>query len=204
MLKHVKTTLLFLALFIAENIYSQAPSQFTYQSVVRNEVGRLVSNQDVSFRFTISKGSESGMIVFEEEHTVITNINGLATMIIGKGSGNDDLADIDWGSDSYYLTVEVDPQGGFNYVGEDTTQLLSVPYALYSNSSGDKLTLTGKDYITLDENNQLVIDSIDLTDDVSGILPITNGGRVLLLLLWLVDYRADAASARNFYNRHDG
>ncbi len=116
MLKHVKITLLFLALFIAENIYSQAPSQFTYQSVVRNEVGRLVSNQDVSFRFTISKGSESGMIVFEEEHTVITNTNGLATMIIGKGSGNDDLADIDWGSDSYYLTVEVDPQGGFNYV----------------------------------------------------------------------------------------
>ena len=198
MLKHVTKILLFLLIIFSETLYSQAPSQFTYQSVVRNEVGRLIANQDVSFRFTISKGTELGMIVFEEEHTVITNRNGLATMIIGRGSGNDDLSDIDWGADSYYLTVEVDPEGGFNYVGEDTTQLLSVPYALYSNSSGDKLTITGKDYITYDEdNNQITINRVDLTDDVDGILPITSGGTGSATAPMVgVITAADAAAAR--------
>jgi len=197
-MKFCDKILLILILSTTNFLISKAPSQFTYQSVVRTNSGSLVSNQEVSFRFTILKGTQLGSIVFEEEHTVTTNINGLATMIIGKGSGTDDLSEIDWGIDSYFLKVEVDPKGGFNYVGEDTTQLLSVPYALYSNSSGDKLTLTGKDYITLDENNQLVIDSIDLTDDVSGILPITNGGTGSATAPMVgVITAADAASARD-------
>ena len=167
--------LLILILFTTNFLISQAPSQFTYQSVVRANSGSLVSNQEVSFRFTILKGTELGSIVFEEEHTVTTNINGLATMIIGKGSGTDDLLEIDWGIDSYFLKVEVDPEGGFNYIAEDTTQLLSVPFALYSNSSGSNLKITGQDYLSIN-NNEINVNKIDLSDDVDGILPIANGG----------------------------
>jgi len=167
--------LLILILFTTNFLISQAPSQFTYQSVVRANSGSLVSNQEVSFRFSILKGTELGSIVFEEEHTVTTNINGLATMIIGKGSGTDDLLEIDWGIDSYFLKVEVDPEGGFNYIAEDTTQLLSVPFALYSNSSGSNLKITGQDYLSIN-NNEINVNKIDLSDDVDGILPIANGG----------------------------
>ena len=189
--------LLILILFTTNFLISQAPSQFTYQSVVRTNSGSLVSNQEVSFRFTILKGTELGSIVFEEEHTVTTNINGLATMIIGKGSGTDDLSEIDWGIDSYFLKVEVDPEGGFNYIAEDTTQLLSVPFALYSNSSGSNLEITGQDYLSLN-NNEITVNKIDLSEDVDGILPIANGGTGSSTAPMVAVITAlDAAAARN-------
>lgn len=196
-MKFYDKILLILILSTTNFLISQAPSQFTYQSVVRTNSGSLVSNQQVGFRFTVLKGSELGSIVFEEEHTVTTNINGLATMIIGKGSGTDDLSEIDWGIDSYFLKVEVDPEGGFNYVAEDTTQLLSVPFALYSNSSGSNLTITGQDFLTI-SNNDITVNKIDLSDDVDGILPIANGGTGSSTAPMVAVITAlDAAAARN-------
>ena len=196
-MKFYDKVLLILILSTTNFLISQAPSQFTYQSVVRTNSGSLVSNQQVGFRFTVLKGSELGSIVFEEEHTVTTNINGLATMIIGKGSGTDNLSEIDWGIDSYFLKVEVDPEGGFNYVAEDTTQLLSVPFALYSNSSGSNLTITGQDFLTI-SNNDITVNKIDLSDDVDGILPIANGGTGSSTAPMVgVITALDAASARN-------
>ena len=196
-MKFYDKILLILILFTTNFLISQAPSQFTYQSVVRTNSGSLVSNQEVGFRFTVLKGSELGLIVFEEEHTVTTNINGLATMIIGKGSGTDDLLEIDWGIDSYFLKVEVDPEGGFNYIAEDTTQLLSVPFALYSNSSGSNLEITGQDYLSLN-NNEITVKKIDLSGDVDGILPIANGGTGSSTAPMIgVITALDAAAARN-------
>ena len=196
-MKFYDKILLILILSTTNFLISQAPSQFTYQSVVRTNSGSLVSNQEVSFRFTVLKGSELGSIVFEEEHIVTTNINGLATMIIGKGSGTDDLSEIDWGIDSYFLKVEVDPEGGFNYIAEDTTQLLSVPFALYSNSSGNNLEITGQDYLSLN-NNEITVNKIDLSEDVDGILPIAYGGTGSSTAPMVAVITAvDAAAARN-------
>ena len=193
----MKKLTFFLFIILSVNTYSQSPSNFTYQSVVRDGSGKLLSNKEISFRISVLKNSESGQVVFEEEHSVTTNINGLATLIVGKGSGNDDLGDIDWGDGSYFLKVEIDPEGGFNFIAEDTTQLLSVPYALYSSSSGSSLTITGQDYLSIN-NNELTVNKVDLTDDVVGILPIVNGGTGSSTVPMVgVITAADAASARN-------
>jgi hypothetical protein len=56
-----------------------------------------------------------------------------------------------------------------------TSQLLSVPYALYAGNSNTKLNLLGQDYISLN-NQTLTINKIDLNDDVDGILSVNNGG----------------------------
>ena len=157
----------FLALFV-NSIYSQSPNNFTYQSVVRDASGKLMSNKEISFRISILRSSQNGSSVYSEEHTVTTNTNGLATMIIGKGLSADEMDTIDWSDGPYYLKVEVDPEGGFNFIAEDTTQLLSVPYALYSNSSGFTLTITGQDYLTI-SNNEITVNKVDLIDDVEGI-----------------------------------
>ena len=193
----MKKLIFFLFIILSFNAYSQSPSNFTYQSVVRDGSGKLLSNKEISFRISVLKNSESGQVVFEEEHSVTTNINGLATLIVGKGSGNDDLGGIDWGDGSYFLKVEIDPEGGFNFIAEDTTQLLSVPYALYSSSSGSSLTITGQDYLTI-SNNEITVNQIDLSDDVVGILPIVNGGTGSSTAPMVgVITAADAASARN-------
>jgi len=193
----MKKLILILFILSSFSVYTQSPSNFTYQSVVRDGSGKLLSNKEISFRISVLKNSESGQVVFEEEHSVTTNINGLATLIIGKGSGNDDLGEIDWGNGSYFLKVEIDPQGGFNFIAEDTTQLLSVPYAMYSNSSGSTLTITGQDYLTI-SNNEITVNKVDLTDDAAGILPVENGGTGSSTAPMVgVITAADAASARN-------
>ncbi|MEC8602183.1 MAG: hypothetical protein VXX96_03195, partial [Bacteroidota bacterium] len=193
----MKKLIFFLLILLSASAYSQSPSNFTYQSIVRDGSGKLLSNKEISFRISVLKNSESGQVVFEEEHSVTTNINGLATLIVGKGSGNDDLGDIDWGDGSYFLKVEIDPEGGFNFIAEDTTQLLSVPYALYSSSSGSSLIITGQDYLSI-SNNEITVNQIDLSDDVVGILPIVNGGTGSSTAPMVgVITAADAASARN-------
>jgi len=63
----------------------------------------------------------------------MTNQFGLANLEIGLGSfpiGSFVL--IDWGGSSKYLEVELDPSGSTSYVSMGTSQLFSVPYALYS------------------------------------------------------------------------
>jgi hypothetical protein len=73
------------------------------------------------------------------------------------------------------LKVEVDPEGGINYVMNQTSQLLSVPYALYAGNSGSNLNLLGQDYINL-TGQTLTINKVDLANDVDGVLPVVNGG----------------------------
>ena len=116
---------------------AQAPEQFSYQAVIRDAQGDLVSNQSITVNISILEGNSTGVVVFEEEHTITTNDNGLATLVIGNGLNTfGDIASISWGDNAYYLKIETDPEGGNNFSITATTQLLSVPYALYANEAG--------------------------------------------------------------------
>jgi len=55
---------------------------------------------------------------------------GNGSVVTGTFSG------IDWSSNSHYIEVEMDPAGGNSYQVMGVSQLLSVPYALYAESSG--------------------------------------------------------------------
>jgi hypothetical protein len=62
----------------------------------------------------------------------------LVSLEIGTGtviSGS--FTAIDWSADTYFIKTETDPTGGTNYTITGTSQLLSVPYALYATTSGD-------------------------------------------------------------------
>jgi len=60
------------------------------------------------------------------------------TMEIGGGTTSDDFSAIDWGADLYFLKVEMDATGGTSFSEMGTTQLLSVPYALFAENAMDK------------------------------------------------------------------
>lgn len=116
---------------------AQAPQKMTYQSVIRNGAGALVSNTSVGVQISILQGSPTGLASYIETHTPMTNTNGLATLEIGGGSPvAGSFASIDWSNGPYYLKTEIDPTGGTVYSVSGTTQLLSVPYALYAETSG--------------------------------------------------------------------
>ena len=169
----VKAILVFV--FFSYLSFSQSPQKFTYQSIIKNSSGYLLKNQDVGLRISVLSNSSNGIEVYSEEHFPTSNSNGLVTLIIGEGLTNDNFSEIQWGDGEYFLKVEVDPEGGNSYIMNQTSQLLSVPYALYAGNSGSKLNLLGQDFITL-QDQTLTINKVDLTDDVNGVLTIANGG----------------------------
>lgn len=116
---------------------SQAPEKMSYQAVMRNGSGQLLANQAIAVRVSILQGSPAGAAVYSERLTGNTNANGLISLEIGTGTVlTGTFATIDWPAGSYYLKTETDPAGGTSYTIVGTSQLLSVPYAMYAKSAG--------------------------------------------------------------------
>ncbi|WP_343660446.1 collagen-like protein [Chryseobacterium sp.] len=116
---------------------SQAPEKMSYQAVMRNGSGQLLANQGIAVKVSILQGSPAGATVYSERLTGNTNANGLVSLEIGTGTIlTGTFATIDWSSGSYYLKTETDPAGGTNYTIAGTSQLLSVPYAMYAKTAG--------------------------------------------------------------------
>ena len=127
-----------LMLVLSVSIFAQVPQGLNYQAVARNNTGAVLQNQLVNIRFTIHDASVSGAVAYQETDTANTNIFGLFTATIGKGivnSGN--FSAIGWGTSLKFLQVELDPTGGNTFTDMGTTQLMSVPYALYAERSGN-------------------------------------------------------------------
>ena len=132
-----KIALLSLITFLFfSNLISQVPNLMSYQAVIWDASGNLVSEKTVSIKISILQGSVSGTSVYSETHKIQTNINGLVSLTIGGGTNaTGKIADINWGGGSYFLKTETDPTGGNYFSITGTTQLVSVPYSLASNTS---------------------------------------------------------------------
>jgi len=116
--------------------YSQAPQKLSYQAVIRNSSGQLVTNHAVGIRTTILQGSPSGSVVYQETFNSLSNANGLVSIELGGGTPvSGTFAAINWASGSYYLRTETDPSGGTSYTISGTSQLISVPYALHAKNA---------------------------------------------------------------------
>ena len=116
---------------------AQAPEAMSYQAVIRDVNNVLVSNSTVGMRISILQGSVNGSAVYVETQTPGSNANGLVSIQIGEGNVvTGSISDIDWVVGPYFIKTETDPTGGTNYTITGTSQLLSVPYALYAKTSG--------------------------------------------------------------------
>jgi hypothetical protein len=124
-------------LILPRLVWTQAPEKMSYQAIIRDNSGQLVTDHDVGMKISILQGSVTGTPVYEETHTATTNANGLVTIEIGGGTTlSGTFADIDWTGGSYFLKTQTDPAGGTDYSITGTSQLLSVPYALHAKTSG--------------------------------------------------------------------
>ena len=122
-------------LFLGFSLNAQAPQGFNYQATVRNASGDLVISQNVSFGFNIIQGSQAADPAYSENHTLSPDDLGQVSLVIGQGTPTTGVfSEIDWSIGNYYLAIELDTGAGFVSMG--TSQLLSVPYAMYSNNSG--------------------------------------------------------------------
>lgn len=116
-----------------------------YQAVLRDSLGNPMQNQTVELKISILKGNIQGEPVFSETHPVVTTDLGVINMQIGAGnivSGS--LNEVEWGSDVYFMNVAFDLEGSGTFQDLGTTQLVSVPYALFA----QKAAQSDDDWVT--------------------------------------------------------
>ncbi len=128
----------FMVLFTAV-LFAQAPQKICYQAAAKDAMGADLISQPISIRASVVKGSPGALPEWAETHSVVTDAFGLFTIDIGAGTfvnGNQTaFSDIEWGTGTFWLKIEMDATGGQVYQLMGTSQMLSVPYSLYANAS---------------------------------------------------------------------
>jgi hypothetical protein len=116
------------ALILVLSLFAQAPDYFNYQAILRNHDGTPLANENVALQVELLQGSVDGSSVYLANHNTGTDQRGLVSLKIGDGTF---FNEIDWEAGPYFLRLSV------NGVQMGTSQLLSVPYALYAKRSGN-------------------------------------------------------------------
>jgi hypothetical protein len=162
-------------------IFSQVPQMLKYQAVLRDVSGNPLVSINKNIIVDILQGSTSGINVFSETQNVSTNELGIVNLDIGSVNSAG-FVTIDWSKGPYFLKVMVDGQ----VMG--TSQLLSVPFALYADKTGrsDKLEVNESPTLSADSALFIVRDKlgqpvfavyetgVQITYDVN---PLTKGAR---------------------------
>ena len=138
-MKKIATVLL--VCFLSVITIAQVPQAVNYQAIASDANGNVYPNRTISVRFSINDGLNGGFPEYQETQTSVTNQFGLFTCKIGFGTATIGVfPNINWGSGNpKYLLVEYDPNGGNNYLNMGSTQLVSVPYALYCQTAVNSL-----------------------------------------------------------------
>jgi hypothetical protein len=131
-------------LLIPTLVFSQVPQGVGYQAVATDLNGVELINQAISIQASVISSSATGTIEWQETHNTSTDTFGLFNLTIGQGTSTGNgaqtsFADISWGTNTHFLKIEMDVLGGTNYSFMGTNQMMSVPYALYAESSGDNI-----------------------------------------------------------------
>jgi uncharacterized protein (TIGR02145 family) len=148
---------LLLLFLIPSFLFSQSPQSIPYQAVVRNTDGTTMSNAALTLIFKIHDQTATGTVVYQESHSVTSNVQGLVSCNVGNGvvlQGNSEasLSQINWGCGAKFLHVLMNAGNGELDLG--TQQMMSVPYALYAENvssfispTGDTLSIAGNSII---------------------------------------------------------
>ena len=140
----MKKSLLFIFSLLTLSLWAQ--DGINYQGAATDANGDELTNQNITLRASVLSTSANGNLEWEETHSATTDQFGLFNVVIGQGTNTSNgstsnFDNMDWGSGNHFLKIEMDATGGTNYAMIGTTQMMSVPYALYAKSAGIDSTM---------------------------------------------------------------
>jgi uncharacterized protein (TIGR02145 family) len=107
----------------------------SFQGLARNAAGEVLVSQKISLRLSILLGSESGAVAYTETRQTITNPQGIFAVVVGDNTTltkSSNFSEINWGTASKFIKVEMDPNAGTNFTAMGTSKLQPVPFAFYA------------------------------------------------------------------------
>jgi hypothetical protein len=128
--------LIIVGILLTASVFAQAPQKMSYQAIVRNSSNALIVSTPIGIKISVIQGSVNGTVTYSETQLQNTNMNGLVSLEIGTGTpvlGT--FSNINWSNGPYFIKSEIDPNGSTNYSVQGITELISVPYALYSGNT---------------------------------------------------------------------
>jgi len=137
-----KIVYLSLMVLLSKNNFAQAPQGINYQGVARTAAGLALGNTNISLEFKIFTGDPnlgSAVLEYTETHSsVLTDTFGLYSLKIGNGTVTTGpiFGQIPWSTGNKWIQVSIDPGNGSSFTLVSRQQLMSVPYALYAETSG--------------------------------------------------------------------
>lgn len=119
---------------IAFNSFAQ--NAFRYQAVARDSSGDIIANQLIGVQISIILNEIDDAPIYVEMHQPTSNAYGVINLDIGDGIPTaGDFATINW-SQTSFVKIGIDAAGGANYTVSTTSEVLSVPRALYAERAG--------------------------------------------------------------------
>ena len=148
MSKKILLPFLFILFCFSNNLIAQVtPDGILFQAVARDINGNAAAGRNIYAKISILKGSSTGTSVYAESFKVVSSDDGIFTIVIGKGtrtSGVAGLNSISWNDALYFVNIKIAiepslPTPGWSpdaeYQDMGTSQLWSVPYALFATKS---------------------------------------------------------------------
>lgn len=136
MSRYIKYIIIVICLITYNDMRSQIPKAFAFQSTIIESDGSTLVNANVSLRVSLSNGV-SAPSQYQEIHDITTSDMGYFTIQVGRGevvSGNFDS--LKWHENMYFMQMEYSTSGTtYTTIGE--IQLLSVPYAIFAHYAAD-------------------------------------------------------------------
>jgi hypothetical protein len=138
-----KSLLVVLLSFFAAFVFAQSPTLFKYQGVARGINQQPYANTDLGLKISIvldnGNGTGAGEVQYAERHLTFTSPVGIFSLNVGNGDVLfGDLEEIDWGNGAYWLKVEMDVEGGDDYLYMGNSPILPVPLAVHAMTVEDK------------------------------------------------------------------
>lgn len=143
-----------LSLFVLATLFSNAnliaqitPDGILFQAIAKDANGNGAAGRNIYAKVNLLKGTATGTSVYAETFKVVSTDEGIFTIVIGKGtrtSGVTNLKSIAWNDALYFVNIQIAieptvPGIGWtaesNYLDIGTSQLWTVPYALFSSKA---------------------------------------------------------------------
>ena len=163
------------------------PQGINYQAIAIDEsgqpipgvdiVGSPIDDAEIGVRISILENSPTGIMLYQEEHEVLTDQYGMFNLVIGQGLqvSADPFSSINWQGDKY-LQVELSVSNNGDFKLSAVQQLMSVPYAFLADRAINvddadadptnelqTLSISG-DSLTIDAGNTVLLPTSDDLD----------------------------------------